>query len=582
MKNNFITLVLVFFGMILIISEHSNGQTYCNPLNISYRFSIDKSSLREAADPTVVLFEDNYFLFASKSGGYWYSSDLLTWNFVPISITGFPIENYAPAAVVINDSLYFFTSSSNTIYRTDNPISGTWEVVNNSFPLSVTDPALYTDTDGRVYFYYGCSNNSPLYAVELDVNNKLNPKGTTVSCLSANTNEHGWERVGDYNTSTASPWIEGSWMNKYNGKYYLQYAGPGTEFKSYADGVYVSDNPLGTFTYSPNNPFSSKPEGFIAGAGHGSTFADKYGNWWHIATMSISVKHLFERRIGLFPAGFDSDGNLFTCSGFGDYPIRIPDQKIDKLNELSCGWMLLSYNKTAAASSSIDTYPTDFAFDENIRTYWSAQTGNNGEWLSVDLNSMCNINAIQINFAENNTQLHGRDSIPAQQYIVEYSDDNLTWKTLVDKTANNEDLTHQYEEMDTAVMARYLKVTNYRVPGGTFAISGFRVFGTNSGDKPGKVTSFNMIRTNKDSRNIDLSWKKQSNATGYNIRFGFQNDKLYRGYLVYGDTSVTIRSLNANQIYWFAIDAFGEGGITIGDSCEAVITQDTTLIINER
>ena len=37
-------------------------------------------------------------------------------------------------------------------------------------------------------------------------------------------------------------------MTKHNGKYYLQYAGPGTEFKSYSDGVYVSDKPLGPFT----------------------------------------------------------------------------------------------------------------------------------------------------------------------------------------------------------------------------------------------------------------------------------------------------------------------------------------------
>ena len=44
------------------------------------------------------------------------------------------------------------------------------------------------------------------------------------------------------------PYIEGAWMNKFNGKYYLQYACPGTQYNIYADGVYVGDSPLGPFT----------------------------------------------------------------------------------------------------------------------------------------------------------------------------------------------------------------------------------------------------------------------------------------------------------------------------------------------
>jgi len=35
--------------------------------------------------------------------------------------------------------------------------------------------------------------------------------------------------------------------------------------------------------------------------------------------------------------------------------------------------------------------------------------------------------------------------------------------------------------------------------------------------------------------------------------------------MVYRDTEVTFRSLNKDQKYWFAIDAFGENGITSGD-----------------
>jgi len=74
-----------------------------------------------------------------------------------------------------------------------------------------------------------------------------------------------------------------------------------------------------------------------------------------------------------------------------------------------------------------------------------------------------------------------------------------------------------------------------------------------------------VARDANDTRNATLSWKKQANATGYNIRFGVQKDKLNRVYQVYGNTEVTIRSLNKDQKYWFAIDSFGENGVTKGD-----------------
>ncbi len=571
LMKNFNFLSLVFILLFVFQNEKVSAQTYCNPLNISYRFCLDKPSRREAADPTIVLYKDNYYLFASKSGGYWVSSDLLAWKMV--TTKDLPIENYAPTAVVIGDWLYFLTSESNTIYRSNDPASGKWEVVNSSFPIVITDPALFADTDGRVYFYYGCSNKNPLQAIELDVNNQLNPIGKPVDCIFENNTEHGWERTGDYNQRSEKPWIEGSWMNKYKGKYYLQYAGPGTEFRSYGDGVYVSDNPLGPFTYASNNPFSSKPEGFVSGAGHGSTFADKYGNYWHIATMTISVKHMFERRLVLLPTGFDNAGNLFTSSDFGDYPLAVPNHKWKNVSELNTGWMLLSCNKPAKASSSIEQNPVNFAFNEDIRNYWSAKTGTKGEWLSVDLESLCTVNAIQVNFAENETELYGREGVLAHQYLVEYSTDQTNWKTMVDKTSNAEDLTHPYFELSKPVQARFIRITNLRVPGGTFAISGLRVFGNGTGSKPTKVGSFEAIRNLADPCIVELSWPKQENAIGYNIRYGAQKDELYHCYQVYGDTSVTIRSLNKNQEYWFQIDTFGENGITPGVLRKVALTQ---------
>lgn len=554
------------FAIILIIVYGSqiqplNAQIYCNPMNLSYTFSMDQPSRREASDPSMVLYKDHYYLFASKSNGYWHSTDLLDWTLV--TAPTLPFEKQAPTAVVIGDWIYFFTSLSATIYRSNDPESGQWEIFNSEFPLSmINDIAVFADTDGRVYCYYGCSNNDGLMARELDVNNRLNPTGVPVVCRLSNPSGHGWVRASDHSKKGFIPGAQGSWMNKYKGKYYYQCAEPDTEFKSYRDVIYVSDSPLGPFNYATHNPFSSKPNGFVSGASRGSTFEDKHGNWWHVATMTAAEKNISSSRLGLFPASFDNDDNLVAYTGFGDYPLKMPAYKYGDVSELNPGWSLLSFKKTAEASSSLASHPVANALDEDIRTYWSAIIANQGEWLSVDLGSLCTVNAIQVNLAEHKTTVLGRQGINGQQYRLEYSLDKQNWETLSDQTNNTKDLSHHLEVLHIPVQARYIKIINHCVPDGTFAISGLRVFGLGSGPKPTQVKSFFAKKDFRDPQMIKLTWTKQTHATGYNIRYGTQKDKLYHHYQVNKNTPVFFRGLDKNKPYWFEIDAFGESGIT--------------------
>jgi hypothetical protein len=557
--NKFILLAL------LMVSVAASGQqtTICNPMNLSYRFCLDTPSRREAADPTMVVYKGEYYLFASKSGGYFHSTDLIHWDL--ITTNDLPLEDYAPAAVVMNDTLYFMASAGAPlkIYKTANPESGKWQVANASFPIGMIDPDLFVDDDGRLFFYYGCSNINPIYAVELDTKT-LNPIGKPVAIFNSNKKDYGWERSGDYNNLGNNPWIEGSWMTKHAGKYYLQYAAPGTQFKSYSDGLYVSDKPLGPFTLASHNPVSYKPEGFVAGAGHSSTFQDKYGNYWHISTMTISVKHMFERRLGLFPTFFDRDGEMYVYTAFGDFPFKVPTKKIVTPDELFPKWMLLSYNKPVQVSSELTGHSKEYATDEEIRTYWSANTGNKGEWVTMDLQKSCTINAVQINYAENEANIFGRSPDMYYQYVLEYSSDNKNWKTLADKTKNTTDIPHDYIELKQPVKARYLRLTNYHIPSGTFALAGLRIFGNGGGKAPGVVQKFNALRSPDDRAVVQLSWNKLPGAVGYNIRYGAAKDKMYHTYQVIHGDSLTIRSLNGTQKYYFTIDAFNENGISKG------------------
>lgn len=529
-------------------------------MDLSYRFSLEEPARREAADPTVVWFRDRYFLFASKSGGYWHSQNLKSWQFVKTD--QIPTEEYAPTAIALGDTLYFLASSreKSTVYKSVDPLAGEWSVALDELQTPVWDPAFFLDDDQRLYLYWGCSNEEPIYGVELDTES-FAFKGDPFELKHADPEKYGWEVPGDYNTLIdQSPWIEGAWINKHNGKYYLQYSGPGTEFKSYSDGVYVSDSPLGPFEAQPHNPFAYKPEGFAAGAGHGSTFQDQYGNYWHLGTITISEKHIFERRLGMYPAFIDENGIIYCNTSFGDYPLILPEKKIHSFEEIETHWMLLSLDKEVIVSSSVDSLESANMTDENLRTYWAAKTGEKGEYATLDLNQTMTVNAVQINFIEHDLKLDELSEDQAHKFIIETSNDNENWELLVDHSNNKTGKTHIYFELDRPVKAQFFKITNLEVPGGSFAISGFRVFGKGTGQPPATTQGVSVKRNPIDKRSVMVSWNPSQGAMGYNVKYGSHVDRLYQNYQVYRDTSITINSLDASLDYFFSVEAFNENG----------------------
>ena len=68
--------------------------------------------------------------------------------------------------------------------------------------------------------------------------------------------------------------------------------------------------------------------------------------------MVVNVKNNFERRLGLWPAGFDAEGTLYTSTAFGDYPHYLPTGPTNHLQPQFTGWMLLSYRARATASAA--------------------------------------------------------------------------------------------------------------------------------------------------------------------------------------------------------------------------------------
>lgn len=570
-----LSIMVLFFAV-----QYTNAQqkTFCNPINIDYGYTpipnfSEQGRHRATADPVIVLFKDNYYLFSTNQWGYWYSSDMLNWKFVSRRFLKPYHHVYdelcAPAAWAQNDTLFVIGSTYTQdfpVWMSTNPTVDDWKEAVDSFKVGAWDPGFLADDDGRLYAYFGSSNTFPTYGQEID-RKTFDTIGPRISLLHLNDSIHGWERFGEYHDNTfLKPFIEGSWMNKYKGKYYLQYGAPGTEFSGYGDGVYVSDKPLGPFTYQSHNPFSYKAGGFARGAGHGATYQDKFGNWWHVSTIGVCVKNNFERRNGIWPAGFDKDGILYCNTVFGDYPYYLPTKKQDttKVHAVFTGWMLLNYNKPVVVSSTLGGYSANNAVDESIKTYWSAKTGNKGEWLQTDLGAVSNVKAIQVNYADQDadSSFLGKMNGIYHQYIIYASNDGKTWSVLVDKSRNKTDVPHDYIELSKPVEARYIKLENIHMPTGKFAISGLRIFGNGHGNAPDTVKSFIALRGDSERRNVWFKWQTNDNATGYNIYFGEAPDKLYNNVMVYNANEYYLSALEKDKPYYFQIEAFNENGIS--------------------
>ena len=119
-------------------------------------------------------------------------------------------------------------------------------------------------------------------------------------------------------------------------------------------------------------------------------------------------------------------------------------------------------------------------------------------------------------------------------------------------------------ELSLPVKARYWRITNIHTADGTFAISGFRIFGTAGGSLPPKATNVCATRDAADPCIVRLQWTASKTATGYNIRYGSAVNKLYHTYQVFDKNLLIIRNLNKDQHCYFTVDSFNENGIQEG------------------
>ena len=596
MKNKLSLLLVSFFLFSCAENKQLTEQqtTFCNPMNLDYGwgcFQKREKKARTAADPVIVLFKDKYYLFTTMDiGGYRVSDDLITWKDVyfnpEIHASALDIDHYVAPAVAADDNYVYFINFTRDrskkkvdVIRSADPENGKWEKCGEVRRMA--DPCLFID-DERFYFYYGLGAEQSTTFFEVNPETFEEIEGTKkvlreyITDVKKCTSGYHFGRRELYDEIDASAWMgkfqkipcpEGAWIVKNNDKYYLQYATPGTICNWYCDIVMESDSANGGFIEQPYNPVSLKVGGFIGGAGHSCVFKDKYGNWWQATSMWIGNHDEFERRIGLFPVSFDAKGRMRTHTVLGDYPMLLPQKKFEPQDISAFGWMLQSFNKACMASSSLSGFEPEKAADENVRTWWSAESGNAGEHFVMNFGKKVQINSVQINFAEQDINPEAPKETDYHAYKLYTSNDGHTWKLLADKSGNKTVVPHEYLELSKPVEASYMKVENVHTPKeGKFALLDLRVFGSGYSDKPGQVKELSVKRNQEDGRYASIAWNKAFGADGYLVRFGYQPDFLNQCIQVKGNetTELLLHILTKGVKYYYRVDTYNDSGITEG------------------
>ncbi len=473
------------------------AKTYCNPLPLpnypqgrasrlqweggwpNGNTSVD---FRETADPSVLYWEGRWYLYPS-AGMAWVSDDFVTWTHCPMNISD---VGYAPT-IVAHRGQFYLTACESNLYRADHPL-GPWEDIGQiRFSDGVllddhADPMLFSDDDGRLYLYWGLGPPA-IFGIELDAGNPLRAIGEP-EMLFAYDPAHEWERFGEYNEDASTSWCEGAWMFKHAGRYYLTYTAPGTQFSSYGMGVYTAESPLGPYRYASRNPILRDPDGLVRGPGHGCLVQGPHDTIWAFYTCTRCYHHNFERRIGMDPAGFDADGNLFV-RGASETPQWAPGVLARPQDGNATGLLPVTIRRSPAASSAAPGRDPLYAVDNTLTTWWQAAEDDATPWLSVDLGSITpfTVSAVRIAWAEPGMNYAKAPPGPVQYRVEGRVAADDPWFTLLDRTANAEDFLIDYRTFAPRQVKQVRLVVTGWPTGIGVGVCDFSVFGV-SGPVP--------------------------------------------------------------------------------------------------
>lgn len=479
-------------------------RTYCNPLPIPSiprgkdgwytnergMFSHENrpagligEDYRSISDPTVFLWEGRWYLYPSY-GMAWVSEDFCTWRF-------HRTEPYCPKyspAIIPWKGRFLLTSWACPLYVSDSPL-GPFEELGpfigvDGEPFVVTDPALFVDDDGRIYLYgfhpepiqgsrFFCSQT---VGWELDQNNPRQALRGPVVLQEMDPAHNVWERSGNHNQNVRFGWMEGVHMLKHNGRYYMIYAAPNTEFQSYCMAVSVSDDgPLSGFRVQKRNPLTLHREGLVQGCGHGCVEHAPDGSLWAFYTVAVPYLHMYERRIGMDRVEVDENGELYCPDGVTDTPQYAPCSS----NSGNPGWLPLNAWCRPTASSCAPGRDPLYAVDRSSLSWWQPAPDDAEPMLLCDLTDPYVVCAARIFWRERNLDYANGICPGAIRYVIEGASEDSPeqWFILSDRSDSTEDFNIDYRVF-APKSCRWVRLRILGAPAGVSpGVIDFTVFG---------------------------------------------------------------------------------------------------------
>lgn len=465
--------------------------TYCNPIPLP-DYPIGRCSIadkreynwRETADPSVLYEDGKWYLYSSCGMVYW-TEDFHTWQHMKME----PYDcGYAPS-VVKHKGKYYLCGSLSDLFEAESPTGpyhsiGYFVRPNGEKLVRCYDPMVFSDDDERLYLYY--SMGTPMiWGCELDRDNPTQLISEPEVMYRFNP-DHIWERCGEYNEDGCICSMEGPWMYKKNGVYYLIYCAPGTEYSTYGMGAYKGPSPLGPWEYMKTSPFTLKRDGVVRGPGHGSVVEGPGDTIWAFYTTTICYMDAMERRIGFDPIYINDEGDL-VCNAVTETPQWAPGVVADPAFNNDAGLVCVTGRRVPTASSCAPGRDAIYATDEDLLSFWQPADDDENPTLTIPL---CyygvECSAVRIIWRDVGLSLqHGNLPGPIK-YTLELcdTDKNTDWTTVVDRKDSEEDLIVDYRTFET-IHANCARLTIYGAPEGiTPAVMNISIFGQWNGKQP--------------------------------------------------------------------------------------------------
>ena len=261
------------------------------------------------ADPFVLLYENKYYLYSTNSpDGFrvYVSENMSDWKDAGYCLKkGDVIGNggfWAPEIMYYNGKFYmvYVADEHLAVATADSPLGPFTQTEKKWLSeKNAIDGHFFVD-DGVVYLYYvRFDRGNVLYMTKMNDDMTSFDEENEVFLFRA---EDEWELC-DCSV------VEGPFVLKHNGKYFLTYSANHTRSPDYAIGYAVSDTPLGPFKKYAGNPILKKNE-LVNGVGHHSFTRSRDGKELVCVYHSHKSKTEFQpRTVCLDRAEFITDEN---------------------------------------------------------------------------------------------------------------------------------------------------------------------------------------------------------------------------------------------------------------------------------